>query len=399
MFNMLFPKHWSTLKKLIWLKAAALSSAVQKTVTAAIVHITDALAGPAQNVTIAIDPVQAGTGDPSPDNVRPITGWTGCNIYDDPAHGGLIWWNQTGYAVDGTVCTYSLEDGVYSVHPTGNGNRLRLTRNGGVYQNVVPGHKYFETVTIKSDGEHSVGFQNFNFPGTLKTKSAEWTVLEDIQLHPLTGGTSGTIQLYSTANTDYQIKAGTFMFFDLTAMFGAGNEPSTVAEFRALFPKSVYAYNAGESTLVSKVNGDPYWIKTIAFPDAAGTVYGGTLDVTNGVLTVFPYYASYNGEGLVGPWISSMDKYAVGVTPTIGAQVVDLGGAGTTYQLTPQEVTMLLGNNTLWADTGDMTLTYMADGRASDIEALGILLAGRYVNGGNPDEATDEEALDILLGR
>lgn len=33
---------------------------------------------------------------------------------------------------------------------------------------------------------------------------------------------------------------------DLTQMFGAGNEPTTVAEFEALFPNSDYAYNAGQ---------------------------------------------------------------------------------------------------------------------------------------------------------
>lgn len=34
--------------------------------------------------------------------------------------------------------------------------------------------------------------------------------------------------------------------FDLTQMFGAGNEPTTVEEFKALFPNSYYDYNAGE---------------------------------------------------------------------------------------------------------------------------------------------------------
>lgn len=37
--------------------------------------------------------------------------------------------------------------------------------------------------------------------------------------------------------------------FDLTLMFGAGNEPSTVEEFEAMFPASYYPYNAG--TLLS----------------------------------------------------------------------------------------------------------------------------------------------------
>ena len=37
--------------------------------------------------------------------------------------------------------------------------------------------------------------------------------------------------------------------YDLTLMFGAGNEPTTVAEFEAMFPASYYAYDAG--TLLS----------------------------------------------------------------------------------------------------------------------------------------------------
>lgn len=44
--------------------------------------------------------------------------------------------------------------------------------------------------------------------------------------------------------------AGTYGFtlqlFDLTAMFGSGNEPSTVEEFEAMFPNDYYPYNAGE---------------------------------------------------------------------------------------------------------------------------------------------------------
>lgn len=34
--------------------------------------------------------------------------------------------------------------------------------------------------------------------------------------------------------------------YDLTAMFGSGNEPSTVEEFEAIFPNNYYPYNVGE---------------------------------------------------------------------------------------------------------------------------------------------------------
>lgn len=89
---------------------------------------------------------------------------------------------------------------------------------------------------------------------------------------------------------------------------------------------------------------------------AAGTVYSGTLDVVSGVLKARPYIASYNGETLVGPWVSSMDAYNPEGTPTTGAQVVDMGGAETTYQLTPQEVATLLGSNNVWSDGGPVTV-------------------------------------------
>lgn len=36
------------------------------------------------------------------------------------------------------------------------------------------------------------------------------------------------------------------IIFDLTQMFGSGNEPSTVEEFEAMFPADYYPYNAGE---------------------------------------------------------------------------------------------------------------------------------------------------------
>lgn len=98
--------------------------------------------------------------------------------------------------------------------------------------------------------------------------------------------------------------------------------------------------------------------RTIDWQAIAGTVYGGNLDVLSGTLTVYPYYASYNGETLVGPWVSSMDVYAPETTPTIGAQVVDMGGAGTIYQLTPQQVQTLIGPNALWADTGPVDVEY-----------------------------------------
>lgn len=89
--------------------------------------------------------------------------------------------------------------------------------------------------------------------------------------------------------------------------------------------------------------------------DLDGTRYGGTLDVVSGVLTVTnANIVSYNREIINEPWISSMDVYSAGTTPTTGAQVVYPLATPQTIQLTPTAVRSLIGLNNIWADTGDI---------------------------------------------
>ncbi|MEE3415904.1 MAG: hypothetical protein VZR53_11110 [Prevotella sp.] len=89
--------------------------------------------------------------------------------------------------------------------------------------------------------------------------------------------------------------------------------------------------------------------------DLEGTHYGGTLDVVSGVLTVTnANIVSYNGEIINEPWISSMDVYSAGATPTTGAQVVYPLATPQTIQLTPTAVRSLIELNNIWADTGDI---------------------------------------------
>jgi hypothetical protein len=104
---------------------------------------------------------------------------------------------------------------------------------------------------------------------------------------------------------------------------------------------------------------------TIPFTDGQGQsveVFGGSVDVVNGVVTPYPYYASYNGEQLTGEWISDRDVYAEGTTPTIGAQVVNIGATGTSFDVQPTSIKSLDGVNNVWASTGDVEeLKYFAD--------------------------------------
>lgn len=76
--------------------------------------------------------------------------------------------------------------------------------------------------------------------------------------------------------------------FNLTKMFGAGNEPSTVEEFEAMFPSDYYPYNAGE-LMSAPVNAVMEQGKNLlggkAFADKIVEL-GGTLDEANGKVSI-----------------------------------------------------------------------------------------------------------------
>lgn len=64
---------------------------------------------------------------------------------------------------------------------------------------------------------------------------------------------------------------------DLTLMFGAGNEPSTVAEFEAMFPNPYYAYNAG-----TLINNKAEAIETTGFNQWDEEIEEGRIDSGTG---------------------------------------------------------------------------------------------------------------------
>lgn len=71
--------------------------------------------------------------------------------------------------------------------------------------------------------------------------------------------------------------------YDLTAMFGSGNEPSTVEEFEAIFPNNYYPYNVGE--IVSAGTEEVVEQGKNLFDYTDKTYYGANVSkVENGVI-------------------------------------------------------------------------------------------------------------------
>ena len=98
------------------------------------------------------------------------------------------------------------------------------------------------------------------------------------------------------------------------------------------------------------------------------TVYGGTVNFKTGKATVtHASIASYNGETINEPWLSSIDEYVSGTTPTTGAQVVYPLTTPTELTLTPAELELLKGYNYISTNGTTIELTYMPDTLKADI--------------------------------
>ena len=307
----------------------------ETTAEATIATCDDAAGGlPLKKLTANIEPTQSGTGDPSPDNVRAISGYDSLTV--TRAGKNLLTNNMQSVTRNGITMTRNA-DGSFTFNGT-------ATANAGFY--IAAANSSTQTILpIK--------------PGT----------------YTLSGGASGgsgstyRLAVYTYVNGTY-----THAYVD----FG-NNRTFTISESENGYIPLINIYNGttvsnltfkpqleiGETaTDYEPYNGATY---PITFPTAAGTVYGGTLTVNSdggGTLTVDrAEIASYAGETLPGEWISDRDVYSAGTTPTTGAQVVYKVATPTTYALSAgQVVQMLSGVNNIWTDTaGTLTAEYYAN--------------------------------------
>ena len=269
------------------------------------------------SIQAQIVPVQEGTGDPSPDNVRPISGRDGTNLFCGSKN--LF---DISKIEDVTGNNYYLKnngDGTLSVKTAPGDSGVSTSKTLRSLVGDLPDGNYF--LTANTTGKTKLIFlsgvqEPWKFNGARSLTSAD---LDSIVIFYASG-----------VNTEAVIS-------------GIQIEPGNQAT-------PYTPYNPASKTI------------TIPFGQ---TIYGGTLDVVTGMLTVTQAeIASYNGGDLPGGWISDRDMYGPGAAPTIGAQVVYELAEPQIIQLTPQEILALSGVNTIYADTGDVTVAGRADPNA-----------------------------------
>lgn len=366
---------------------------------------------PVRDLSVAIEPVQTGTGVPSPSNVRAISGWSAVKVARTRQNLLPVMAETT--TLYGVTFTVDDRGVVTAVGTSTTGNRSVLDY----------GHAYLR-------------------PGTYILSGCP------------AGGTDETYRL--------RLGIGSYAGDALTVERGGGRE-FTITEPMDLYARiyvqpAAGAVNQTWFPMIRLADDSATWtpseeeVEDITLPT---TVYGGTLDVTTGVLTVdravvdlgslswgyasTRFYATSPADtidisdtGDVQALCDSFDRYETGalanmpdasffvnsnkMSTTVKRIVVkdsrytDAGTFKTamdgvmlcyalasprTYTLTPVQVKTLLGENRIYASAGQVTVQYRGEikqigvdptlsveGMAADAKAVGDALAQIDPGGG-----------------
>ena len=319
---------------------------------------------PVKDLQVAIEPVQSGSGDPSPDNVRPISGWTGVNVTRTGKN--LCYADASHLFPRGDGLTIVTDETLFTAY-------AKIPKNTDIVFSCVS----------KPSRYSAFGFSE----------------------EPAVGVICHAISITTLSQTAYKMNSGDYEYI------GFYYGPNEVANIMIEVGSTGSTY-------------EPYQGETyeVDWTTEAGTVYGGTLDVTTGVLTVdrayknvalsnFEYnvsincllgYSSYNtfadakapannntkfnavadaiGINSAGAINGGSDGLGITATKDVylrssgltskaeyltafpnGINVVYELATPQTYQLTPHEVSTILGQNNIFADTGNVTVQYRAD--------------------------------------
>ena len=325
-------------------------------------------------------------------NICPISGWTGCNV-TRTGKNLLDTSKWLSSATDVNVTSVRQEDGNYI---------LNNTSTGVSWIHIGPNSSYFLPVGLPY-GTYTIKWNNpASKLGLYINESADQNMAENITYT----GKIDTIRIIIRGNN----KTFTNQKLDIRIEVGS----------------SASDWKPYQGTAIP-----------ISWQSEAGTVYGGTLDVTTGVLTVDRAYVEYDGsndepwnyevasggknayikitdakilqfgsssllrcnEGKINPgasayaetcFISGTGNFnytyldALDISSAEGfktwlsshpMQVLYELATPQTFQLDPVTVETLLGQNNIWADTGSTTCVYGADTKLYIDKKLAALVA------------------------
>ena len=323
-------------------------SAFTKTAYGNPIIITDGAENRAvKDCTVEIQPYQSGSGDPSPTNVRPISGWTECNI----TRGVAYHFDKNIFSDATTSIKTKLLNGKPSTTyiaktnlPLSSGGAANVfvsanstsptTGNAGVWQGND------RTFTTDADGIIKVLYRTLNMQSSDSLLNYEYAIIE-----------SGT-------NTTYTVNlssAGTVYGGTLDVTTGLLTVTHSLLDLGSLtwevWPNLTSIFRCALPSYIKKVENNiaPNW-KCEIYTVREGTAISST---------------NYSIGQLHQSYLLTRDTRYTDATAyksaMSGKHLCYELATPQTHQLTPTEITTLLGNNAITCNCGDITLIYYPD--------------------------------------
>ena len=230
-------REWSALRKLMLTKGATGAPLIEYTATGNTLSFNTNKAKPLKSLTIPWTPVQSGIGDPSPSNVRPISGVSAVNVWRT---GKNLIDNTKRYMASGHVLFIGAEDDNYRVY-----------LKAGTYRLTV----------VYAEGKGSAGY--YRRDGDSATRL--WQ----------SGSNTGTFTLSSDSYCNLYLYGSSLESADVTSfMLTSGSDEATYEAYTGTTKSIVFpalGKNLLDITQTSKV-----------VPGAQGS----TITIANGVISI-----------------------------------------------------------------------------------------------------------------
>lgn len=352
-------QHRTPINRLLNMKLLAGSKAVEATATGNPLVFTTDIARPLKSLLIPFTPQQEGTGDPSPENIRDFVPWNGLKVFG----GGKNIFDSVTYPLTEDKWISSSNGDLNTNTTSGyactvdfipcvwlRGQKITLNHRPG---KSAPGFAFYA-----QDKTFITGFGNNDRP-----KGEAWTI------------TVPNDAVYMRFTTAKETKNETQIELGESA---SAYEAPNITDTDISFPSPVYG---GTLDVVSGVL-TVEWVEIVkTWGDFSNKTSLG--DNTRGTLNISSYpskpsSAAEKGKCNIAPWNTGWSTDSIHFYTNEGSCIVFLPNdtdASTEIQVvyplaTPQEIpltgaqiTALVGNNTIWSDAdGSMTAVYLKKG-------------------------------------
>ena len=360
-----------------------------------------------KETSVQIRPKQEGSGNPSSNNVRPISGWTqGDILHVDGNH------FHADFGDESTPPTRSGSGTPSPDNPRPLVSEFSFTCNDGT------------TITVYGSGRLSLNITTDLESGITITKI--W-LLSDLAKNKIKNATWEMVSpsVFKCNITEFDPEGAPYMFVDTTSFkiymsIYDTISPSSSTTENALIaslqnyqiggfkkqPSTLYIRDDRYTTVEEFIEGvgeeDIYYnweeseypttnerqygreleyddikrilnqidrpddlvaeIISVNWSEIAGTIYGGSFTIHEdgavNIISNWDFIESYNGETLPGEWISSMDVYSEGAIPTIGAQVAYKTENALTYSMKIDPIIAYEKSNEFDSHCGNVNVKY-----------------------------------------